>query len=234
MRTAQGSHTVVRIERDPGRTAHIALLSNDATGELSYVVATEGVYSGDKVESFRSGIPATLMEEMGGNIDPAILATRTVARGNCLPMFMIPVGTVVHSLSLRPTGPAKLCRSAGAHGRLVAKLEDKELAIVRLQSGEERYVSLNCCATIGVVSNAEHSMISLGKAGRRRWLGRRPRVRGLAMNADDHPHGGGRGKSKGNVPSQSKWGVLAKGYKTRFGKNVNKMKVKDRPRGSHA
>lgn len=110
----------------------------------------------------------------------------------------------------------------------------KKKAIVRLQSGEHRYVSLEAVATIGVVSNIDHQNRSLGKAGRSRWLGIRPTVRGVAMNKCDHPHGGGRGKSKSNKLSMSPWGQLAKGYKTRRGKNQNRMKVKDRPRGKDA
>ncbi|KAK9381590.1 mitochondrial 54S ribosomal protein uL2m [Kockiozyma suomiensis] len=226
-----GTHTVVRIEYDPGRTAHIALLHNDKTQKLSYVLAAEGLRSGDKVESFREGIPADVSASDEGQIDSALLASRTNRRGNCMPLSMVPIGTVVHAIGLYKNGPGVLCRAAGSFARLLSKDEDKQLAAVRLKSGEERWVPLEACATIGTVSNAENLFLSLGKAGRKRWMGRRPVVRGLAMNANEHPHGGGRGKSKGNVPSQSAWGTLAKGYKTRFGKNINKHKIRDRPRG---
>ncbi|KAK9454838.1 translation protein SH3-like domain-containing protein [Dipodascopsis uninucleata] len=231
-RTDPGQQTVIRIEYDPGRTAHIALISNDNTQRLSYILAPNGLRSGDKVESFRPGIPEDLRQSMQDRVDPAVLGARTNALGNCLPLFMIPIGTVIHNIGLHVNSPGVLCRAAGSFGRLLSKDSDNNLATIRLKSGEERFVPLDACATIGVVSNAEHQYRSLGKAGRSRWLGRRPHVRGMAMNAHDHPHGGGRGKSKGNVPSKSPWGTLAKGYKTRRAKNVNKMKVRDRPRGN--
>ncbi|CCK68817.1 mitochondrial 54S ribosomal protein uL2m KNAG_0B03760 [Huiozyma naganishii CBS 8797] len=231
MRMKSGLQIVQRIEYDPGRTAHIALLKHQDTAELSYIVACDGLRAGDVIESFRSGIPKRLLEEMGGKVDPAILAVRTAQKGNCLPISMIPIGTVVHNVGVTPVGPAKFCRAAGTYARLLSKLPSKKRAVIRLQSGEHRYVSLDACATIGVVSNIEHQLTSLGKAGRARWLGRRPSVRGVAMNKCDHPHGGGRGKSKSNKLSMSPWGQLAKGYKTRRGKNQNRMKVKDRPRG---
>ncbi|ODV89849.1 hypothetical protein CANCADRAFT_23992 [Tortispora caseinolytica NRRL Y-17796] len=233
LRAEPGAHTVVRIEHDPNRTAHIALISNDKTERLSYIIAPQGIRAGDKVESFRMGIPQELVDYMGGQVDPALLSARTVLPGNCLPMHMIPPGTIIHNVGLTSRGPAKLCRSAGTYARLVSKDASAKQAAVRLQSGEVRYVSLNACATVGVVSNPDHQNAVFGKAGRRRWLGRRPKVRGMAMNACDHPHGGGRGKSKGNVPSQSATGVLAKGYKTRRGKNFNKYKMRDRPRGKN-
>lgn len=228
----EGEQRVVRIEYDPNRSAHIALLENKTTGGLSYIPACVGMREGDVVESFRSGIPQRIMDKMGGQTDPSILAAHTARKGNCLPMSMIPLGTVIHNIGITKIGPAKFCRAAGTYGRLYEKLPDKNKAVVRLRSGEYRYVSLDACATIGVASNPAHQHQSLGKAGRSRNLGVRPTVRGLAMNNVDHPHGGGRGKSKGNKHSQSPWGVLAKGgYKTRRGKNVNRMLVKDRPRG---
>lgn len=226
-----GLQTVQRIEYDPGRTGHIALLKHNETGELSYILACDGLRAGDTVESYRGGIPPSLLKEMGGKIDPAILSVRTAQRGNCLPISMIPIGSIVHNIGITPNGPGKFCRSAGAYARILTKMPEKKRAVIRLQSGEHRYVSLDACATLGVVSNIDHQNRSLGKAGRSRWLGIRPTVRGLAMNKCDHPHGGGRGKSKGKKLSMSPWGQLAKGYKTRRGKHQNKMKVKDRPRG---
>ncbi|CAI4059892.1 hypothetical protein SKDZ_05G0210 [Saccharomyces kudriavzevii ZP591] len=229
-----GSQTVQRIEYDPGRSSHIALLKHNTTGELSYIIACDGLRPGDVVESYRKGIPQSLLDEMGGKVDPAILSVKTTQRGNCLPISMIPIGTIVHNVGITPVGPGKFCRSAGTYARVLAKLPEKKKATVRLQSGEHRYVSLEAIATVGVVSNIDHQNRSLGKAGRSRWLGIRPTVRGVAMNKCDHPHGGGRGKSKSNKLSMSPWGQLAKGYKTRRGKNQNRMKVKDRPRGKDA
>ena len=226
-----GVQVVKRIEYDPNRTSHIALLEHTETKKLSYIIACDGLRAGDTVESFRSGIPESLSKEMGGKVDPAILSVRTTQRGNCLPISMIPIGSVVHNVGITPIGPGKFCRAAGTYARIISKIPEKKKAIVRLQSGEHRYVSLEACATMGVVSNIDHQNASLGKAGRSRWLGRRPRVRGVAMNKCDHPHGGGRGKSKSNKLSMSPWGILAKGYKTRRGKHQNRMKVKDRPRG---
>ncbi|KAK9366797.1 translation protein SH3-like domain-containing protein [Lipomyces kononenkoae] len=233
-RLEPGLQTVVRIEYDPGRTAHIALLYHDTTKQLSYILAPDGVRSGDKVESFRQGIPTELTGEDGEALDSALLGARTIRKGNCMPLSMVPIGSIIHSIGLLRGGKAKLCRSAGAFARLLSKHDDmgrNGMAIVRLKSGEERLIPLDACATIGMASNAEHQYASIGKAGRSRWMGRRPSVRGVAMNACDHPHGGGRGKTKGNKPSQSPWGQLAKGFKTRRGKHANKLKVRDRPRG---
>lgn len=233
-RTDPGQQTVQRIEYDPGRTSHIALLKNNKTGKLSYIIACDGLRAGDVVESYRQGIPEDLLREMGGKVDPAILSVRTAQRGNCLPISMIPIGSIVHNVGITPVGPAKFCRAAGTYARIISKTPEKNKAIVRLQSGEHRYVSLEACATIGIVSNIDHQNRSLGKAGRSRWLGIRPTVRGVAMNKCDHPHGGGRGKSKSKKLSMSPWGQLAKGFKTRRGKNQNRMKVRDRPRGKDA
>ncbi|KAK7203173.1 translation protein SH3-like domain-containing protein [Myxozyma melibiosi] len=232
-RTKPGANTVVRIEYDPGRTAHIALLHNEVTKELSYILAPEGLRSGDRVESFRAGLPKELTTAADGQqLDSALIAARTNQLGNCMPLSMVPIGTVVHAVGLYKGKPGVLCRAAGASARLLSKDEDRQLASIKLKSTEERWVPLDACATIGSVSNAENLFTSLGKAGRSRWLGRRPRVRGVAMNANEHPHGGGRGKSKGNKPSQSMWGTLAKGYKTRRGKkHQNKYKIRSRQRG---
>ncbi|KMU76383.1 54S ribosomal protein RML2 [Coccidioides immitis RMSCC 3703] len=201
---------------------------------------------GDVVQSYRAGIPKDLWESMGGVIDPGVLAAKTAWRGNCLPLHMIPIGTLIYNVGLHKDKGAQLCRSAGTFATVIAKsvegydpeadtitdekgevkhltLQDKhrlkklsEHVTLRLKSGEIRLIHKNCCATIGIASNANHQYRRLGKAGRKRWLGIRPTVRGLAMNAMDHPHGGGRGKSKGNVDPKSPWGLPAKsGYRTR-------------------
>lgn len=234
-RLESGPHEVKRIEYDPNRSSHIALVENQETKGLSYIVACVGLRAGDIVESFRAGIPQRIIEKMGGENDPAILASHTSRNGNCLPISMIPLGTVIHNIGIKKNGPAKLCRSAGTYGRLYEKLPDKNRAVIRLQSGEYRYVALEACATIGIVSNPDHQHRSYGKAGRSRNFGIRPSVRGVAMNKCDHPMGGGRGKSKGNKIPVSPTGVPAKsGYKTRRGPKENRMKIRDRPRGKHS
>jgi ribosomal protein L2 len=192
-RWTPGPHTVERIEYDPGRSAHIALLTEQATGKKSYIVAAEGMRAGDVVQSYRAGIPQDLLDSMGGVVDPGILAARTAWRGNCLPMHMIPVGTVVYNVGSRPQGGAVFCRSAGTYATIISKEEETrddgtkvmtgKHVIVRLQSGEIRKVSKDACATIGVASNIMHQYRQLGKAGRSRWLNIRPTVRGVAMNA---------------------------------------------------
>lgn len=192
-RWTPGPHLVERIEHDPGRSAHIALLTHQATGRKSYIVAADGMRAGDIVQSYRSGIPQDLLDSMGGIIDPGILAAKTAWRGNCLPMHMIPVGTTVYNVGSKPNGPAVFCRSAGTSATVVAKEEETrddgtkvlvgKYVSVRLQSGEIRKVSKDACATIGVSSNKHYHHRQLGKAGRSRWLNIRPTVRGLAMNA---------------------------------------------------
>jgi ribosomal protein L2 len=218
-RQESGSQTVMRLEHDPGRTAWIALLKHDSTGKLSYIVAPHGIKTGDKVTSYRSHTSSTEGEQI----------TRTVAidAGNCMPLKMIPVGTILHNIGLKRNGPAVMARSAGAYAQLI-QTGETGYAQVRLSSGEVRLVPVDACATIGAVSNPDHQHEMLGKAGRSRWLGIRPTVRGMAMNSCDHPHGGGRGKSKGNKDPRSPWGVLAKGGKTR--KTPNQFVVKPRPR----
>ncbi|KAH8663154.1 translation protein SH3-like domain-containing protein [Tricladium varicosporioides] len=210
-RMVPGPHTVERIEHDPGRSAHIALLNEEATGRKSYIVAAEGMRAGDVVQSYRAGIPKDLLESMGGVVDPGVLAAKTAWRGNCLPLHMIPIGTLVYCVGSSERRGAVFCRSAGTHAVVISK-DDKANAKnrwiqVRLQSGEIRNVSKDACATIGSASNPHFQHRQLGKAGRKRWLNIRPTVRGLAMNAADHPHGGGRGKSKGNVDPVSPWGM---------------------------
>ncbi|KAF8213172.1 ribosomal protein L2 [Mycena galopus ATCC 62051] len=254
-REEPGIHDVVRIEYDPGRSAHIALLkSRDPNAEgpkkWSYIVAPEGIRAGDEVQSFRQGIPQGFvpgldiaklngMQAEEDSDDPLSLAlgllrTLTLRPGNVLRLRLIPIGTVIHNIALLPTGPGILVRSAGSAAQVVGS--DARYTHVRLQSGEVRKVLQDCCATIGRVSNPLWKGRNLGKAGRARWLGRRPSVRGVAMNANDHPHGGGRGKSKSDKHPVSIWGWGAKGTRTRKPgpkgpKNSNKMVIRERPRG---
>ncbi|TFK60118.1 ribosomal protein L2 [Pluteus cervinus] len=260
-RTEPGIWDVIRIEYDPGRSAHIALVKNraeDAVGtkKWSYVLATEGMRAGDEVQSFRDGIPDGFVpgfdmsnstsspkkgEESSGDSSAhslalGILRTMTLKPGNVLPLRLIPPGTVIHNISLKPDGPGILVRSAGSFGQVIGHEPAGRYTQVRLQSGEVRKVLQDCCATIGKVSNPLWKNRQLGKAGRSRWLGRRPSVRGVAMNANDHPHGGGRGKSKSNKHPVSIWGWGTKGTRTRKPgpkgpKNSNKMVVRERPRG---
>ncbi|KAF2842502.1 ribosomal protein L2 [Patellaria atrata CBS 101060] len=233
-RMLPGPHTVDRIEYDPNRSAHLALITNPKTQVKSYIIAAEGMRAGDTIQSYRSGIPNDLIQSMGGVMDPGMLAAKTAFRGNCLPIHMVPIGTQIYNVGSTAGKGAVFCRSAGTFATVVAKDENikrmKDVS-VRLQSGEIRKVSKDACATIGVASNPHHHFRQLGKAGRSRWLGIRPTVRGVAMNAADHPHGGGRGKSKGNVHPVSPWGTPAKGgYKTRHKNNPNKYLVQDRER----
>jgi ribosomal protein L2 len=213
-REAPGIHDVVRIEYDPGRSAHIALLHNrdpNAVGEQkwSYIIATDGLRAGDKVQSFRQGIPAGFIpgfdsalaenisdaksSDTGGRVDSTessaqalavgLLRSLTLIPGNVLPLRLIPPGTVINTISLSPTGPGILVRSAGSYGQVVGHEDGSRYVQVRLQSGEVRKILRDCCATIGKVSNTLWKNRSLGKAGRSRWLGIRPSVRGVAMNA---------------------------------------------------
>jgi len=205
-----GIHTVERIEHDPGRSAHIALVMNAETKKKSYILAAEGMRAGDDVQSYRRGLPAELMKSMGGVLDPAIVAAKTAWRGNCLPLRMVPPGTFIYNVGLYRGKRGQLCRSAGTYAQVIGGHEDAQSRTiyvqVRLQSGEVRKIHREACATIGIASNGNHNRAQLGKAGRSRWLGIRPTVRGLAMNANEHPHGGGRGKSKGNRHPVSIWG----------------------------
>ena len=186
------SGTVKTIEYDPNRSANIALIQYE-DGEKAYILAPEGLKIGDKVISSKDA-----------DIKP----------GNCLPVENIPVGTMIHNIELYPGKGAQLVRSAGVGAQLMAKENGK--GMVRLPSGELRYVRLDCKATIGVVGNSDHSNVQLGKAGRTRHLGIRPTVRGSVMNPCDHPHGGGEGKSPIGRPSPvTPWGKPAMGYKTR-------------------
>ncbi|PHH78280.1 hypothetical protein CDD82_3136 [Ophiocordyceps australis] len=241
LRFTLGAQVVERIEYDPGRSAHIALLTHKSTGRKSYIVAADGMRAGDVVHSFRSGIPQALIKSMGGAIEPGILAAKTAIRGNCLPMHMIPTGTQVYCVGSEGSRGAVFCRSAGTSATVVNKneVEDDQGKMVvgryvdvQLQSGEIRRVSRNACATIGVASNVHHQYRQLGKAGRSRRLNIRPTVRGLAMNKVDHPHGGGRGKSKSNRHPVTPWGRLTKGLRTRPKRKVNRWLVTPRPRNN--
>ena len=199
---------VAHIEYDPNRTARIALL-HYADGEKRYIIAPNKLKQGDKIEQ-------------GANAD--------IKPGNALPLKNIPVGTVIHAIELKPGGGAKMGRSAGAAIRLVAK--DGGMAQLRLPSGEIRNVDARCRATIGEVGNAEQSNINWGKAGRMRWKGVRPTVRGVAMNPVDHPHGGGEGKTSGGRHPVTPWGQ-AEGRTRKPNLPSDKMIVRRRPRGSH-
>ncbi|OWZ64976.1 large subunit ribosomal protein L2, partial [Cryptococcus neoformans] len=312
-RRASGEHDVIRIEYDPGRSAHIALIKkrgststlsaeqaeeslaeggydNEAVkGGWSYIIAPLGLRAGDVVVSYRSGIPEKLIQEcdmtssMYGSTLPSgetdaispprrsratdtpemrralgMLRTVTLKPGNVLPLYLIPPGMQVHNISLTVDGRMQLCRSAGTFGQVVShqgsdgrsiggsdvltmgggfdeegnRVPKKGFVLIKLQSGEVRKLDPGCVATIGVVSNKEHQFRQLGKAGRNRWLGRRPHVRGAAMNSVDHAHGGGRGKSKGNKHPRSIYGTLQH-VRTRRPKDKdgNKAVVTERPRG---
>ncbi len=195
---------VERIEYDPNRTAHIALITY-VDGEKRYIIAPKGMKTGDEV--------------MSGVSSP-------IKTGNCLPLRNIPVGTTVHCVELKPGKGAQLARSAGASVQLVAR--EGAYATLRLRSGEMRKVLVDCRATIGEVSNGEHSLRSLGKAGANRWRGIRPTVRGVAMNPVDHPHGGGEGRTSGGRHPVSPWGMPTKGAKTRKNKRTDKLIVRRR------
>ncbi|KAF5352821.1 hypothetical protein D9756_006167 [Leucocoprinus leucothites] len=255
-RNEPGVHDVVRIEYDPGRSAHIALVCNreqnaEGTKKWSYILATEGMRAGDQVQSFRQGIPKGFIpgfddvftegkedssQTSSQTLALGLLRTLTLKPGNVLPLKLIPPGTIIHNISLKTDGPGILVRSAGSYGQIISNADGDRYVHVQLQSGEVRKVLKNCCATIGRVSNGLWKNRVLGKAGRARWLGRRPSVRGVAMNANDHPHGGGRGKSKSDKHPVSIWGWGTKGTRTRKPgpkgpKNSNKMVIRERPRG---
>ena len=193
------------IEDDPNRSSRIALLV-DQDGEKRYILATVGMQVGDTV--------------MSG-------PTAEIRPGNALPIRQIPLGTVIHNIEIYPGRGGQLVRSAGNSAQLVAK--EGSMAQVRLPSGEVRYIDVNCLATIGQVSNPDHANITIGKAGRYRWLGRRPSVRGIAMDPGSHPHGGGEGRSPIGMPGpKTPWGKPALGKKTRRRKYTNKMIVRRR------
>ena len=195
---------VERIEYDPNRTAYIALVCYK-DGERRYNIAAKGVKAGD-----------VLLSGAAAGIKP----------GNTLPLRNIPVGSVVHCIELKPSKGAQLARSAGAAVQLVAR--EGQYATLRLRSGEMRKVLSECRATIGEVSNSEHNLESIGKAGAKRWRGVRPTVRGVAMNPVDHPHGGGEGRTSGGRHPVTPWGVPTKGYKTRKNKRTDNLIVRRR------
>ncbi len=197
---------VAALEYDPNRSANIALL-HYADGAKSYILAPNGLKVGDKVECGE---------------------TADIKPGNALALKNIPLGTFVHAIEMKPGAGAQLARGAGTQAQLMAK--EGKFALLKLPSGEQRMVQAQCRATVGQVGNIDHENISIGKAGRSRWAGKRPHVRGVAMNPVDHPHGGGEGRSKGNHP-QSPWGQPAKGYKTRGKKISDRFIVSKRPRG---
>ena len=197
--------TVATIEYDPNRSARIALL-NYADGEKRYILAPNGLKVGDKVES-------------GAESDIKV--------GNCLPLKNIPVGTTIHNIEIKIKKGAQLVRSAGNAAQLMAK--EGNYALIRMPSGEIRKIHINCRATIGQVGNIDHENITIGKAGRSRWLGIRPANRGVSMNPNDHPHGGGEGRSPvGRKHPVTKWGKCAHGAKTRRKKASDKLIVRRR------
>ncbi len=195
---------VERLEYDPNRSAHLALLLY-ADGERRYILAPKGVEQGTDVIS--------------GSDAP-------IKVGNSLPLRNIPVGTVVHCIEMKPKKGAQVARSAGAMAQIIAR--EGSYTSLRLRSGEIRKFHVDCKATIGEVGNSEHSLRALGKAGAKRWLGVRPTVRGVAMNPVDHPHGGGEGRTSGGRHPVSPWGVPTKGYRTRNSKRNNRLIVSRR------
>jgi len=198
---------VERIEYDPNRTAHIALLCY-ADGERRYIIAPRGISAGDQIIS---GSEAAIKP------------------GNALPLRNIPVGSTIHCIEIQPGKGAQIARSAGASVQLLAR--EGAYAQLRLRSGEVRRVHVDCKATLGEVGNGEHSLRSIGKAGAMRWRGVRPTVRGVVMNPVDHPHGGGEGRTAAGMNPVSPWGVQTKGYRTRNNKRTDNMRVSRRPRG---
>jgi len=195
---------VERLEYDPNRTANIALILY-ADGERKYIIAPKKLSAGDEI--------------MSGDAAP-------IKPGNTLPLRNMPVGSVIHCIELKPGKGAQIARSAGTSAQLVAR--EGQYVTLRLRSGEMRKVLADCRATLGEVSNSEHSLRKLGKAGASRWRGVRPTVRGVAMNPVDHPHGGGEGRTSGGRHPVSPWGTPTKGYKTRKNKRTNKLIVRKR------
>jgi len=199
--------TVERLEYDPNRSAFIALVKYQ-DGELSYILAPQRLRPGDQVVS-------------GARVD--------IKPGNAMPLAAIPVGTIVHNIEMKPLAGGKIARAAGTYAQLVGK--DAGYAQIKLGSGELRVVRAECMASVGAVSNPDNMNQKIGKAGRSRWLGRRPHNRGVVMNPVDHPLGGGEGRSSGGRHPVSPWGQPAKGYKTRGNKRTDKMIVRRRNKG---
>lgn len=204
------SGVVERIEYDPNRTAFIALIKYD-DGELNYILAPQRLKAGDRVVS-------------GEKAD--------IKPGNAMPLKSIPVGTIIHNVEMKPGKGGQMARSAGTFVQLVGK--DQGMALVRLASGEQRLVQAECMATIGAVSNSDNQNTKLGKAGRKRWMGIRPTVRGVAMNPIDHPHGGGEGRTSGGRHPVTPWGKNTKGKRTRNNKRTQNMILRRRPPGKHS
>ncbi len=204
-RSREGIASVERIEYDPNRTAFIALIKYE-DGTLSYILAPQRLNEGDQVVTGTSGVD--------------------VKPGNCMPLGNIPVGTIIHNVEMKPGKGGQIARSAGAYAQLVGR--DRSMALLRLKSGETRMVSSECRATVGAVSNQDHMNTNDGKAGRSRWRGRRPVVRGVAMNPIDHPHGGGEGRTSGGRHPVTPWGKPTKGKKTRTNKSSDKFIVRTR------
>ena len=198
---------IERLEYDPNRTAFIALVKYQ-DGELAYIIAPQRVKAGDAVIS-------------GQKVD--------IKPGNAMPLASIPVGTIIHNIELKQGAGAKIARSAGQFAQLVGK--DSGYAQIKLMSGELRVVRGECMATIGAVSNPDNSNQSLGKAGRSRWLGRKPHQRGVVMNPVDHPHGGGEGRTSGGRHPVTPWGKPTKGYKTRVNKRTDNLIIRRRNKG---
>ncbi len=196
--------TVERLEYDPNRTAFIALI-NYEDGERAYIIAPQRMAVGDKIVS-------------GEQVD--------IKPGNAMPMKNIPVGTIIHNIEMKPGKGAQIARSAGTYVQLIGK--DQGYAQLRLSSGELRMVRGECMATIGAVSNPDQQNIKLGKAGRSRWLGKRPSVRGVAMNPIDHPHGGGEGRTSGGRHPVTPWGKPTKGKRTRSNKKTDRLIMRRR------
>jgi large subunit ribosomal protein L2 len=196
--------TVERLEYDPNRTAFIALIKYD-DGELAYILAPQRLAAGDRVVA-------------GESVD--------VKPGNAMPLGSMPVGTIVHNVELKPGKGGQIARSAGAYVQLVGR--DQGMAILRLNSGEQRVVHGSCLATVGAVSNPDHGNINDGKAGRTRWRGKRPHNRGVTMNPVDHPHGGGEGRTSGGRHPVSPWGKPTKGKRTRSNKATDKFIMRSR------
>ncbi len=199
--------TVERLEYDPNRTAFIALVKY-ADGELAYILAPQRIKAGDLLVA-------------GARVD--------IKPGNAMPLSAIPVGTIVHNIELKQGAGGKVARSAGTYAQLVGK--DSGYAQVKLQSGELRIVRGECMATVGAVSNPDNMNQSIGKAGRARWMGRRPHNRGVVMNPVDHPHGGGEGRTSGGRHPVTPWGKPTKGYKTRVNKRTDSLIIRRRKTG---
>ena len=195
---------VERLEYDPNRSAFIALIKYK-DDKLSYILAPNRLKDGDSVIS-------------GDKVD--------IKPGNCMPLKNMPVGTIIHNIELKIGKGGQIARSAGTYAQLLGK--DRGNAILKLQSGEQRLVRIECRATVGAVSNADHQNINLGKAGRSRWLGKRPNVRGVVMNPVDHPHGGGEGRTSGGRHPVTPWGVSTKGKRTRKNKRTDKLIIRRR------